>query len=66
MSKTNHRVNKDRHEKLGESMSHKRRRNFKIQSANLVDMYLDGDVDPDELLDEVDWETHEKLRKEYD
>ena len=63
MSKTNHRINKDREEKLGESYAHKKRRNFKQQASEVVDIF---DTDEDVLLDYLDdeqFETVEKIRR---
>ena len=64
MSKTNHRVNKDRGEKQGEAKAHRQRRNFKVKSNQLVDIYED---DPealyDEFYDEDAFETYEKMKR---
>jgi len=64
MSKTNHRVNKDRGEKLNEAKAHKKRRGFKMKVNELIDMYED---DPDSLYDEIydeeSFETYEKIKR---
>lgn len=58
MSKTNHRVNKDREEKLPESVSHKNRREIRKKVEHMVEQfyeeedydYLDDDYDPFEKI----------------
>lgn len=64
MSKTNHRVNKDRGEKLQEAKAHQQRRYFKVKSNQLIDLYED---DPDglfeDLYEEETFETHVKIKR---
>ena len=60
MSKTNHRVNKDRGEKLGESVSHRHRRDFKIKANDLIEVYEDLE---DLELDDDDFERYEKIKR---
>lgn len=63
MSKTNHRVNKDRPEKDGESFQHKARRQTKQKFDELIELY---DVDPDALdsiYDEPEFEPFAKTRR---
>lgn len=62
MSKTNHRVNKDRGEKLREAKAHKQRRNFKVKSHQLVDIYEENPEALDDFYDE-EFETHEKIKR---
>lgn len=64
MSKTNHRVNKDRAEKDSESSQHKVRRQTKQKFDELVEIY-DNDPDAiDELYeDEPEFESFVKTRR---
>jgi hypothetical protein len=63
MSKTNHRVNKDRGERLGESTSHRHRRDFKVKANELIDLY--DDPDNIDLIIEEDEEfvRYEKIKR---
>lgn len=59
MGKTNHRVNKDREEKLGEAKAHKQRRGVKQELDRYMDYYHDphAEIDlADELADELIFE----------
>lgn len=65
MSKTNHRINKDRGEKLGEAEAHRQRRGFKVKVNQVLDLY---DDDPDDLFDSALYEdeelvTHVKIKR---
>lgn len=66
MSKTNHRINRDREEKLRESKAHAARRQFKNKVELLVDLY-DHEKDPDEIyeevFDETEYESFVKIRR---
>lgn len=65
MGKTNHRINKDRAEKLSEAAAHKQRRGAKQQVDRLVGAYVEYD-DPDELYDDMEdeeIETFVKIRR---
>lgn len=61
MSKTNHRVNKDREEKLPESYSHKSRREGRRKVDQILEQFYDGD----DLYDYMDdsYEEIEKIRR---
>jgi hypothetical protein len=65
MSKTNHRVNKDRTEKLQEAKAHAQRRGFNTKAKQLAEYY--DPSDPDLLYDEVEddepFETYTKMRR---
>ena len=63
MSKTNHRIHKDREEKLGESTAHKKRRDFKHHVSALVEGCDPEDDAVYELLDDEDFEPVEKIRR---
>lgn len=65
MSKTNHRVNKEREEKLQESSAHKKRRGFKRQASEVAVLY--EEVKREEYLldylDDDEFETFEAIRR---
>jgi hypothetical protein len=63
MSKTNHRVHKDREEKLGEAVAHKQRRGFKKKVSDLLDTYDPDDETVFELLEDEQFEPVEKIRR---
>lgn len=63
MSKTNHRVNKDRPEKDGEPVHHKVRRQAKQRFDEFVELY---EADPsalDLVYDDPEFEPFEKTRR---
>ena len=64
MGKTNHRVNKDREEKLGEALAHKKRRKAHAQLDLFVEQYNHDTVDmyADEFF-EIEEERFEKIRR---
>ena len=62
MSKTNHRVNKERGERLGESKAHRRRRDFKRKASDLVEVYEEGEL-PELVYEDEDWQRYEKRKK---
>lgn len=62
MSKTNHRINKDRGEKYGEAEAHKQRRGTKQKVSLLVDSYAEFD-DPDDIYDLLAEDTFEPFEK---
>lgn len=64
MGKTNHRVNKDREEKLGEAEAHKRRRKSNTRLEQVVEYY--NHDDPQLIVDELfefEEERFEKIRR---
>lgn len=63
MSKTNHRINKDREEKLSEPTAHKMRRNAKNRTNLIVDIYEEENVEELEDFLEEDLETFVKIRR---
>ena len=66
MGKTNHRVNKERTEKLGEAEAHKKRRGAKQKTQLLVESYSyfdDADRLYDDLMANDELETFEKIRR---
>jgi hypothetical protein len=65
MSKTNHRVNRDREQKLRESEAHRLRRNLKSQADHLVGMIHDlSEIDEmEELFDEYEEDRFVKIRR---
>ena len=64
MSKTNHRVNKEREEKLGESKAHKKRRGFSRKASEFVEVFeLQSEDVLYAYLDDEEFETVEKIRR---
>lgn len=64
MSKTNHRIHKDREEKLGESKAHKKRRGFTQKALQFVETVdLNNEDAVYDYLDDEEFETVEKIRR---
>lgn len=54
MSKTNHRINKDREERRGEAPAHKVRRDMGLRLNDYIERYNHGDtLDDEEFLEEA-------------
>lgn len=62
MSKTNHRINKDRGERLGESKAHRKRRDIHQKVKHIIELY-DSDEDLEEIFDSDEWDRYEKRTK---
>lgn len=63
MSKTNHRVHKEREGKAPESLAHKKRRDGKQKMNRLTDTFYEDPDNLEDIYEYEEFETFERMKK---